>query len=100
MSEEKKPEQSQRTWVEELELAGNELVDRVKELVQEGNVRRLIIRNQEGKALLEIPLTAGVAVGGVITLFNPLLAALGAFAAFLARVRVEVVREEPPEPPE
>jgi hypothetical protein len=86
--------EEKKTWVEELEVAGNELVDRVKELVKEGNVRRLIIRNQEGKALLEIPLTAGVAVGGVVTLFNPLIAALGAFAALLARVKIEVVREE------
>jgi uncharacterized membrane protein len=84
----------ERTWTEEIEIAANELVDRVKELVQQGNVRRLIIRNSDDKLLLEIPLTAGVAVGGVVTLFAPLLAALGAMAALLARVKVQIVRSE------
>lgn len=89
-----------KTWVEEIEMAGNELVTRVKEIIQEGNVRRVILRNEEGKTLLEIPLTAGVAVGGMVTLWNPLLAALGAAAALLARVKVEVVRVGSKEPPE
>jgi hypothetical protein len=89
---EKKPEQ--HTWVEEIEVAGNQLVDLVKQLISEGNVRRLIIRHPDGHVLLEIPLTAGVAVGGVMVLFAPLLAALGAMAALLAQVKVEVVREE------
>jgi len=84
----------ERTWTEEIEIAAGELVDRVKELVQQGNVRRLIIRNSDDKLLLEIPLTAGVAVGGVVTLFAPLLAALGAMAALLARVKVQIVRSE------
>jgi hypothetical protein len=78
-------------------LKGNELVDRVKKLVQEGNVRRVIIRSKEGRSLLEIPLTAGVAVGGVLTVFYPILAAVGAFAALLAEVKVEIIRAEGPE---
>jgi len=84
----------ERTWTEEIEIAASELVDRVKELIQQGNVRRLIIRSSDDKVLLEIPLTAGVAVGGVLTLFAPLLAALGAMAALLARVKVQIVRSE------
>lgn len=80
---------------EQLEVAGNQVVDRVKSLVEEGNVRRLIIRNPEGRTLLEIPLTAGVAVGGAILWMNPLLAGLGAIAALLTRVNIEIVREEP-----
>jgi uncharacterized membrane protein len=84
----------ERTWTEEIEIAANELVDRVKELIQQGNVRRLIIRSSDDNLLLEIPLTAGVAVGGVVTLFAPLLAALGAMAALLARVKVQIVRSE------
>jgi len=80
---------------EQLEVAGNQVVDRVKALVEEGNVRRLILRNQEGRTLLEIPLTAGVAVGGAILWMNPLLAGLGAIAALLTRVNIEIVREEP-----
>ena len=86
--------QEEHTWVEEIELAGNQLVERIKELVAEGNVRRLIIRTSENRTVLEIPLTAGVAVGGVVTLFAPLLAALGALAALIAHVKVQIVRSE------
>lgn len=88
----KKENKEEHTWIEEIEIAGSELVERVKELVREGNVRRLIIRNSSGELLMEIPLTAGVAVGGVVTIIAPLLAALGAMAALLAKVKVEVVR--------
>jgi hypothetical protein len=82
----------ERTWVEEIEIAGSELVERVKELIQEGNVRRLIIRRSDGTTLMEIPLTAGVVAGGVVTVFAPLLAALGALAALVAEVKLEIVR--------
>ena len=91
---------TERTWTEEIELAGHELVERFKKLVAEGNVRRVIIRSPDGKSLLEIPLTAGVAVGGVFTIFAPLLAALGAMAALLARVKVEIVRAASDDPPQ
>jgi len=80
------------TWMEEIEVAGSQLVEQVKELITEGNVRRLIIRNQDDKILLEIPLTAGVAVGGVVTLFAPVLAAIGALAALIAKVKVQIIR--------
>lgn len=86
---------TEHNWREEIEMAGSQLVERVKELIAEGNVRSLIIRNADDKVMLEIPLTAGVAVGGVITLVVPVLAALGALAALLAHVKVEIVREEP-----
>ena len=82
----------ERTWTEEVEIDGGELVDRVKELIEEGNVRRLIIRKPNDEILLEVPLTTGVAVGGVVTLFAPVLAALGAMAALLARVKIQIVR--------
>ena len=84
----------EHNWREEIEIAGNQLVERVKDLIAEGNVRRLIIRNAEDKILLEIPLTAGVAVGGVVTLLSPVLAALGALAALIAHCKVQVVRDE------
>jgi diacylglycerol kinase family enzyme len=86
--------EDERTWTENIEIAGSELVDRTKELIAQGNVRRLIIRNQDGEKLLEVPLTAGVAVGGALTLLAPVLAALGAMAALLTRVKVEIVRTE------
>lgn len=90
MDEQEKKEE--RTWTEKIESAGGELVDRVKELIAEGNVRRLIIRNQNDEILLQVPLTAGVVVGGALTVFYPVLAALGAMGALLARVKIEIVR--------
>lgn len=88
-SEEAKEE---HTFTEQVEIAASELVDRTKALIEEGNVRRLIIRNPDDEVLLEVPLTTGVAVGGVVTLIAPVLAALGAMAALLTHVKVEIVR--------
>jgi hypothetical protein len=87
-------EQKGRSWTEEIEINAGELVDRVKELIEEGNVRRLIIRKPNDEILLEVPLTAGVAVGGAVTLFAPVLAALGALAALLAKVKIQIVRTD------
>jgi len=86
--------EDEHTWTENIEIAGSELVDRTKELIAQGNVRRLIICTSDDEKLLEVPLTTGVAVGGALTLLAPVLAALGAMAALLARVKVEVVRTE------
>lgn len=88
------PGKEDRSWTEEIMVTGNELVDRIKTLMAEGNVRRLIIRKPDGQSLLEIPLTAGVAVGGVVTIMAPVLAALGALAALIAEFKVEVIRED------
>jgi hypothetical protein len=87
-------EEDEHTWTEQIEVAGSELVDRTQELISEGNVRRVIIYDSDGKKLMEVPLTAGVVVGGAFTLLAPVLAALGAMAALLARVKIEVVRSE------
>jgi len=78
-----------RRWQENLSVAGDQLVGRVKELVQEGNVRRIIIKHDD-RSILEFPLTLGV-VGALIA---PQLAALGAIAALLARASITVEREE------
>ena len=86
------PNKNKPEWVEEVEVAGSDLVERVKDLVQEGNVRRLIIRNANNDVLLEVPLTPVVVVGGVATIINPILAALGALAALIAKLKIEVVR--------
>ena len=92
-NEPEKPKQ-QRDWVEEMEVAGSELVGRVKSLVAEGNVRRLIIRNANNEVLMEVPLTPAVVVGGVATVVSPVLAALGALAALIAKLKIEIVRVE------
>ena len=87
---------SERTWTEDIEVAGSELVDRIKELVKAGNVRKVILRTPDNNLLLEIPLTAGAVAGGVVVLIAPVLAALGAMAALLAKVKVQVVRTDKP----
>lgn len=91
MTEEKTTEK--KTLTEELEVAGNQAVERVKELVAEGNIRRLIIKNPDDDVLIEMPLTVGAVAGGALVLAAPWLAALGAFAALVARVKIEIVRE-------
>jgi hypothetical protein len=71
---------------EELKVAGDQLVSTIKELVHEGNVRRVIIKNEEGVTLLEIPLTVGV-VGALVA---PVAAALGALAALAGGLTIQV----------
>ena len=87
---------SEGTIVEELSVAGNQLVKEVERLINEGNVRRLIIK-QDDKVLLEISLTLGVMGAGALAIFAPLpavlLAATAALAAAVARVTVVIVRE-------
>jgi hypothetical protein len=75
---------------EEFKVSGHDLVNKVKELIQEGNVRRIIIKDKDGKTLVELPLTVGV-VGAV---FAPILAAVGALAALVTECSIVVVREE------
>src|SRR5512135_3139900 len=85
------PEQ-ERTFTEEIKVAGRDLVKRIRKLIAEGNVRRLIIRKADGTRLLEIPLTAGAAVGGLVTIVQPVLATLVVLGMLLAEFKVEVVR--------
>ncbi len=75
--------------VEEFKVKGDELLARVRELIREGNVRRLTIKSSEGKTMLEIPLTIGV-VGALVA---PVAAALGAVAALVTECTVTVTRE-------
>jgi hypothetical protein len=78
---------------EEYQVDGDYLVHKIKELVHEGNIRRIIIKNEEGKKLIEIPLTIG-AVGVVLL---PVWAAIGAIAALVTdcTIVVEKIEEEP-----
>ena len=85
--------QPRRSWQEELTATGDGLVARVRQLVQEGNVRRIIIKHDE-RTLLEIPLTLGV-VGALLA---PQVAALGALAALVTRCTLTVEREGPGPP--
>jgi len=98
MSDQNGPNQ-RREWTEEFKVAGNRAIERVKELIREGNIRKIILKKSSGEVIREIPLTQGVAVGGILTLVAPVLAALGALVAILAEVRIEVVRTDQPETP-
>lgn len=75
---------------EEFKVDGQDLLKRVKELIQEGNVRRIIIKDKDGKVLIELPLTVGV-IGAV---FAPVLAGVGAIAALVTECSIVVIREE------
>lgn len=79
-----------KTTTEEFKISGEELLGKVKQLIKEGNVRRIIIKNKEGKVLVELPLTIGV-VGAV---FAPVLAAVGAIAALVTECTIVVERED------
>ncbi len=74
---------------EQFKLSGSEIVDKVKDLIKEGNVRRIIIKNEKGELMLEIPVTIAL-VGAV---FAPTLAAVGALAALVSNVTIEVDRK-------
>ena len=82
---------TQRDIREELPVLGEQLLSKVRELIHEGNVRRIIIK-QEGHTIMEIPLTVGL-VGAFMA---PALAAIGAIGALLAQCSIEVVRSERP----
>jgi hypothetical protein len=85
-----------KTFVEEIRVFGHELVDKVKALIHEGNVRRIIIKDEQGHTFVEIPITVA-AVGAV---FAPILAAVGALAAMAARFTIVVEKSAPAPPPE
>jgi len=75
----------------EVKIRGEDLLAKIRELIHQGNIRRLIVKNEQGRTLIEIPLTIGV----VAALALPVLAAVGAIAALAAdlTVVVEKVRE-------
>ncbi len=86
------------TFTEQIEIAGNELVERVKALLAEGNVRQLRIKAADGDLWFETPLTVGVIAGGAVALAAPWLAILAVVAALVTKVQVEVIREVAEEP--
>lgn len=82
------PEEKVRT--EEFRVNGEDLLGKVKNLIKEGNIRKVIIKDKDGKVVFEIPLTFGV-VGALIA---PQLAAIGALAALLTEATVVVEKTE------
>lgn len=74
---------------EEFSVSGDQLLNKIKELVHEGNVRRILVKH-EGKTVVEFPLSAGI----IGVLLAPQLAAIGVIGALLAKCTIEVEREE------
>jgi hypothetical protein len=81
---------TERVETAEFPVRGENLVAKIKEIIHQGNVRRIIIKNDEGRTLVEVPLTLGV-VGAVLA---PVWAALGALAALAADLRIVVEKVE------
>lgn len=76
---------------EEFKVNGEEVLKTVKELIKKGNIRRIIIKNENGETLIEIPLTFAV-VGAVLL---PIFAAIGALAAVVTKCTIIVEKREP-----
>jgi hypothetical protein len=81
----------QKSYTEELQVMGEQLLAKVRELLHEGNVRRIIIK-QDGRTIVEFPLTVGVV--GVVA--APVLVAIGAISALIAQCSIEVIRSDYP----
>lgn len=78
--------QNQNTRTEEFKVSGGELLNKVKELLHEGNIRRIILKDEQGKTFMELPLTVGI-VGVALV---PVLAALGTIAALVTNMTIVV----------
>lgn len=83
---------SEKVSVEEFKVSGESLVTKVRELIHQGNVRRILIKTQGGRTLLEIPLTAGILGGAAGVILFPLITAIAAIAALAARFTLVVER--------
>lgn len=87
-----------KTFVEEIEVSGKHLLDEINRLIAEGNVRKLVVRTDDGHVFLTIPLAAGAVAGGILTLGAPWLAILAAVAGLVANIKLEVTRVTVPPP--
>ncbi|WP_088243943.1 DUF4342 domain-containing protein [Calothrix rhizosoleniae] len=87
-------EPNEKVTSEEFKISGDLLVAKIKELIHQGNIRRIIIKHEEGNTLIEIPMTVGV-IGGVISAaFFPVLAAIGVIGAMVAHLTIVIERQE------
>ena len=84
------------TFTEEIQTTADKLIDTIKDLLHEGNVRHIVVKNPQGQTVLEVPVSIGI----VGLLIAPILAAIGAVAVYAANFTLVVTREgTPPEPP-
>lgn len=82
----------EKVWTEKIKVQAEALREKVEELIREGNVRRVVVKNAEGQTVMELPLTIGI-VGAVAA---PMLAAVGAIAGLAARWSLEIERRDSP----
>lgn len=85
------PNSNSNSHSEEFQFSGDTLLSKIKELIRQGNIRRVLIKNEEGRVLIDIPLTIGV----VGTLLAPQLAAIGAIAALVLKGSIVIEKEAP-----
>ncbi len=78
------------SWEETFHVSGEDMIKKVKELMKEANVRRIIVKDKKGNVMAEFPL----ALGAVLTVLVPVLAAVGALAALLSECSITVIREK------
>lgn len=83
-----------RTIIDSIEIAGSEVIEKVRELIKAGNVRTLHIHAKESDFSLEMPVTVGVIVGGAVALTAPWLAVLGVVAGLVTKVRIDIERDQ------
>ncbi len=83
------------TTKEKFTVSGSQLVDKIKQLIHEGNIRKVRFIHKE-KTVFEIPLTVGAPAAAIVILAAPVLAALGAFAALVTECTIEVEKVEKP----
>jgi hypothetical protein len=86
-------DQKEKTYHETFKVSGEELLSKVKEIIKEGNARRIIIKNEKDVTIMEFPLTIG-AVGVILA---PIFAAVGALAALATHCTIIVEKREPEE---
>lgn len=92
---ENEPAEKKKTVSEEVEVAAKDISKRLQEIIEEGNVRRIIVRTQEGRVLLDTPVTVGAVATALIAATGLLIpvALGGALLGMAAKLRVEIVRE-------
>lgn len=86
-------------FIEQIEVTGEDLVSKVKELFADAGAKRVVLRDSDGRELISVPLTIGVAGGALAVLAAPMLAAVAAVGGAVAKVRVDIERETPPTGP-
>ena len=89
---------SWKSFVEEIEVSGKHLIGEINRLIADGNVRKLVVKTDDGHVFLTLPLTAGAVAGGILTLGAPWLAILAAVAGLVAKIKLEVTRDTAPPP--